>query len=81
MGIFPPCQSSEMVEKLLGSMCGKIKDDPLIEKSKIKGTVVLKKKNVMDVKDVGASFLDRVYEIFGNGISLQLISSLQFDPG
>ncbi|KAH6816454.1 PLAT/LH2 domain-containing lipoxygenase family protein [Perilla frutescens var. frutescens] len=81
MGIFPPCQSSEVLEKLTGSVCGKIKDEPKIEKRKIKGTVVLMKKNVMDVTDVGASFIDRIYEIFGKGISLQLISALHFDPG
>lgn len=76
MGIFPPCECSEMWEKLVGSVCGKIKDGPEAEeKKKIKGTVVLKKKNVMDVTDVGASVIDRIYELCGKGVSLQLISS------
>lgn len=81
MGIFPPCNSSEILEKLLGSVCGKIKDEPKIETKKIRATVVLMKKNVMDVTDLGASILDRFHELCGRGISLQLISSLHFDPG
>ncbi|CAA2956206.1 probable linoleate 9S-lipoxygenase 5 isoform X2 [Olea europaea subsp. europaea] len=80
MGIFPPCSSSEMLEKLLGTVCGKIRDSPQIEKRKIKGTVVLRKKNFMGMTDVGASFLDRVYEIFRKGVSLQLISATHADP-
>lgn len=69
-----------MVGKLVGSVCGKIKDEPNFENKKIKGTVVLRKKNVMDVTDLGASIVDRVYEVFGKGISLRLISSQHFDP-
>ncbi|KAL6574437.1 Lox9p [Orobanche hederae] len=42
--------------------------------SGIKGSVVLKK-NKVDVTAVGALLLDRIYELFGKGISLQLISS------
>lgn len=80
MGIFPPCNSSEILEKLLGSVCGKIKDEPKIETKKIRATVVLMKKSVMDVTDLGASILDRFHELCGRGISLQLISSLHFDP-
>ncbi|KAL2509073.1 Linoleate 9S-lipoxygenase 5 [Forsythia ovata] len=80
MGIFPPCSSSEMFENLLGTVCGKIRDAPKIEEMKIKGTVVLMKKNVMEITDVGASFLDRVHEIFGKGVSLQLISASHADP-
>ncbi|KAG6432241.1 hypothetical protein SASPL_103816 [Salvia splendens] len=76
MGIFPPCDSSEVMEKLLGSVCGKTRDDPI---PKIEGKVVLMKKNVMDSTDLWASFVDRVHELFGRGISLQLISSEHFD--
>jgi hypothetical protein len=43
---------------------------------KIKGTVVLMKKNVLDFNDFHASVLDRVHELFGQGVSLQLISLL-----
>ncbi|KAH6816455.1 PLAT/LH2 domain-containing lipoxygenase family protein [Perilla frutescens var. frutescens] len=64
-----------MWEKFLGSVCGKIKDEPKIEQQKIKGTVVLKKKNVMDVTDIGASFLDRFHELFGKGVSFRLIGA------
>ncbi|KAL6971462.1 linoleate 9S-lipoxygenase [Sarracenia purpurea var. burkii] len=48
---------------------------------KIKGRVVLMKKNVLDMDDVGASFLDRVHECFGKGVSLQLISAHHGEPG
>ncbi|XP_024959157.1 probable linoleate 9S-lipoxygenase 5 [Cynara cardunculus var. scolymus] len=40
----------------------------------IKGRVVLIKKNLLDLNDLGASALDRIHELFGNNISLQLIS-------
>ncbi|KAF5786360.1 putative linoleate 9S-lipoxygenase [Helianthus annuus] len=50
-------------------------------KKPIKGTVVLMKKNVLDVKDFGASFFDWVYEtIFHKRVSIQLISSTHCDP-
>lgn len=78
------CECSEMWEKVVGCVCGKIKDEPEVEakkKRKVKGTVVLKKKNLMDVTDVGASVVDRIYELLGKGISLQLISSHLPDSG
>lgn len=74
------CNCTEMWENLVGCVCGEIKDEAKIEQ-KIKGYVVLKKKNVMDVTDVGASLLDRIHELFGKGVSLQLISSSCADPG
>ncbi|XP_021817422.1 probable linoleate 9S-lipoxygenase 5 [Prunus avium] len=42
---------------------------------KIKGTVVLMKKNVLDFNDFNASVLDRVHELVGQRVSLQLISA------
>ncbi|KAL6278608.1 hypothetical protein ACE6H2_022209 [Prunus campanulata] len=42
---------------------------------KIKGTVVLMKKNVLDFNDFNASVLDGVHELLGQGVSLQLISA------
>ncbi|KAK4478086.1 hypothetical protein RD792_017351 [Penstemon davidsonii] len=69
-----------MVENFFGTVCGKIKDEPETERRKIKGSVVLMKKNVVDVTDVGASLLDRFHEVFGKGVSLQLISAVHFDP-
>ncbi|XP_043691955.1 probable linoleate 9S-lipoxygenase 5 [Telopea speciosissima] len=47
---------------------------------KIKGSVVLMKKNVLDLTSISDSLLDRVYELFGKGVSLQLISALNTDP-
>ncbi|XP_062084763.1 probable linoleate 9S-lipoxygenase 5 [Humulus lupulus] len=48
---------------------------------KIKGNVVLMKKNVLDFNDFNASFLDRVHELFGQRVSLQLVSAVNGDPG
>ncbi|KAG6428048.1 hypothetical protein SASPL_112296 [Salvia splendens] len=72
-----------MWENLVGCVCGKIKDEPSAkQQKKIKGTVVLKKKkNVMDVTDIRASLVDRIHELMGKGISLQLVSSHSADPG
>ncbi|XP_043721257.1 probable linoleate 9S-lipoxygenase 5 [Telopea speciosissima] len=49
-------------------------------KKKIKGSVVLMKKNVLDFNDLHSSVLDRVHEFLGKGVSLQLISAVHGDP-
>ncbi|KAL6545697.1 Lox4p [Orobanche gracilis] len=46
---------------------------------KIKGKVVLMKKNVLDFNDLSASVLDTVHELVGQKVSLQLISSVNTD--
>ena len=51
------------------------------DKKKIEGTVVLMKKNVLDFNDFNAPVLDRVHELFGQGVSLQLVSAVHGDPG
>ncbi|PQQ09332.1 linoleate 9S-lipoxygenase 5 chloroplastic [Prunus yedoensis var. nudiflora] len=48
--------------------------------SKIRGEVVLMKKNVMDFTDIRASFTDRIFELLGKGVSMQLISKNQPEP-
>ncbi|XP_042517026.1 probable linoleate 9S-lipoxygenase 5 [Macadamia integrifolia] len=50
------------------------------KKKKIKGSVVLMKKNVLDFNDLHASVLDRVHEFLGKGVSIQLISAVHCDP-
>ncbi|KAL6278606.1 hypothetical protein ACE6H2_022207 [Prunus campanulata] len=50
------------------------------EGKKIKGRVVLMKKNVLDLNDFKASVLDRVHELLGKAVSLRLISSVKGDP-
>ncbi|CAI0460073.1 unnamed protein product [Linum tenue] len=50
------------------------------QKREIKGTVVLMKKNVLEFNDFNASIIDRFDELFGRGVSLQLISSVHGDP-
>ncbi|XP_010553735.1 PREDICTED: linoleate 9S-lipoxygenase 1-like [Tarenaya hassleriana] len=49
--------------------------------AKVKGTVVLMKKNVLDFNDFNASFLDRLTEFLGNKVTLRLISSDVADSG
>ncbi|KAL2463813.1 Linoleate 9S-lipoxygenase 5 [Forsythia ovata] len=68
-----------MLEKILETVCGKNGDEHKIDGKKIKGTLVLTKKSVMDSTDLCASFLDRVHELFGKGVSLQLISAVHGD--
>ncbi|XP_042491493.1 probable linoleate 9S-lipoxygenase 5 [Macadamia integrifolia] len=60
-------------------MWNKLHGDTGEKKMKIKGSVVLMKKNVLDFNDLHASMLDRVHEFFGKGVSLQLISSVNGD--
>lgn len=61
----------------------KVEDDDRdgIRKKKIKGRVVLMKKNVLDLNDFSASVVDRLDEFLGRKVSLQLISSVNADPG
>lgn len=46
---------------------------------KIEGTVVLMKKNVVEVADLGALVIDDLHELFGNRVSLQLVSARNSD--
>ncbi|KAI3973929.1 hypothetical protein MKX01_030505 [Papaver californicum] len=55
-------------------------DDPNKKIVKVKGRVVLMKKNTLDLTDYGASILDRVHELCGKGVCLQLVSSDGADP-
>ncbi|KAJ4967626.1 hypothetical protein NE237_014327 [Protea cynaroides] len=50
-------------------------------KKKIKGSVVLMKKNVLDFNDSQAWVRDRIHEFLGRPVSLQLISAVNGDPG
>ncbi|XP_031113123.1 probable linoleate 9S-lipoxygenase 5 [Ipomoea triloba] len=84
MAILSPC-STQMLERVLEMICGKNRDEPKEESNnngaiKIKGKVALMKKNVLDLKDVGAALVDRIHEVFGKGISLQLVSAVHADP-
>ncbi|KAM1221580.1 hypothetical protein ACFX13_009430 [Malus domestica] len=45
----------------------------------INETVVLMKKNVLDFNDLNASILNGVYELVGQWVSLQLISTIHAD--
>ncbi|KAJ0014666.1 hypothetical protein Pint_19858 [Pistacia integerrima] len=46
---------------------------------KIKGTVVLMKKNALDFNDLHAGILDGIHELVGKRISLQLVSAVNTD--
>ena len=68
-------EEEEMIHSIVGAITGEN------DKKKIKGTVVLMKKNVLDFNDFNASVLDRVHELLGQGVSLQLVSAVHGDPG
>lgn len=67
-----------MLSHIVEAFTGKNEEE---NKKKIKGKVVLMKKNVLDFNDFGGSVLDRVHELLGQKVSLQLISSINGDPG
>ncbi|CAI0466095.1 unnamed protein product, partial [Linum tenue] len=83
----------KMLQKVMESCCVQPRDIAITENgstssssttnnstNKIMGTVVLMKKNVLDLHDVKASFLDRIHELLGKGVSIHLISSVHPDP-
>ncbi|KAL3330107.1 hypothetical protein AABB24_034123 [Solanum stoloniferum] len=65
------------LEKIVEAISGRSEENG----KKVKGTVVLMKKNVLDFNDVNASLLDGVLEFLGKRVSLQLISAIHADPG
>ncbi|XP_026448665.1 probable linoleate 9S-lipoxygenase 5 [Papaver somniferum] len=71
---------TEVFGKCLGLKEDERDNDPTRQTVKVKGTVVLMKKNTLDMTDYGASILDRVHELCGKGVCLQLISSDNADP-
>ena len=46
---------------------------------RLKGTVVLMRKNVLDLNDFGATIIDGVAEFIGKGVTCQLVSSTIVD--
>ena len=64
----------EMLKGIVDTLTGKHE-----EEKKIKGRVVLMKKNVLDFNDLGASILDRLHELVGQTVTLHLISSVHSD--
>lgn len=50
-------------------------------RKRVKGRVVLMKKGVLDFHDIKANVVDRVHELLGKGVSIQLISATSPDPG
>ncbi|KAL5541595.1 hypothetical protein UlMin_009305 [Ulmus minor] len=70
-----------MTNKVMEKFCLKPNEkEIIIESKKITATVVLMKKNVLDFHDIKASLLDRIHELFGKGVSMQLVSSVHPDP-
>lgn len=51
------------------------------ENMKIKGTVVLIKENLEGLMEFSESLMDRLHEMLGRKISLQLISAVNCDSG
>ncbi|KAL3516082.1 hypothetical protein ACH5RR_022984 [Cinchona calisaya] len=67
-----------MLNKFVESITGGTHDNDT-KLQKIKGTVVLMKKYVLDFNDFNASVVDRLDEFLGKKVSLQLISSVKGD--
>ncbi|GMP40270.1 hypothetical protein CsSME_00010782 [Camellia sinensis var. sinensis] len=51
------------------------------DEKKIKGTVVLMKKSLLDFDGLSLPLVDRIEEVVGQKVSLQLISAVNGDPG
>ncbi|KAL6517807.1 Lox4p [Orobanche minor] len=68
-----------MLQGMVESLIRGRGDDEEGGERKIKGKVVLMKKNVLDFNDLSASVLDTVHELVGQKVSLQLISSVNTD--
>jgi linoleate 9S-lipoxygenase len=49
------------------------------KQARLKGTVVLMRKNVLDLNDFGAAVIDGISEFLGKGVTCQLISSTLVD--
>jgi linoleate 9S-lipoxygenase len=49
------------------------------KQARLKGTVVLMRKNVLDLNDFGAAVIDGISEFLGMGVTCQLISSTLVD--
>uniref|UniRef100_J3LRW3 Lipoxygenase n=1 Tax=Oryza brachyantha TaxID=4533 RepID=J3LRW3_ORYBR len=62
-----------MLGGLIDSLTGSSKQ------SRLKGTVVLMRKNVLDLNDFGATVIDGLGEFVGKGVTCQLISSTAVD--
>lgn len=58
-----------------------IKRNRMEWKKEIKGRVVLMKKSLLYFPDIKSSIADRVYELLGKRVSIQLISASIPDPG
>ncbi|KAL4341617.1 hypothetical protein GQ457_08G009650 [Hibiscus cannabinus] len=68
-----------MLSHLLHAVAGDGNGSEKTKAEKIKGSVVLMRKNVLDFNDFHASFLDGFHELLGKGVSFQLISAENSD--
>ncbi|KAH0649219.1 hypothetical protein KY290_035173 [Solanum tuberosum] len=50
------------------------------DSKKVKGTVVMMNKNVLDFTDLASSLTGKIFDVLGQKVSFQLISSVQGDP-
>ncbi|XP_020277385.1 linoleate 9S-lipoxygenase 6-like [Asparagus officinalis] len=66
-----------MISGTIGGIVGGIFGD---KDAKVKGKVVLMKKNVLDVTNFAGTIIDEVAEFLGQSVSFQLVSSTVGDP-
>lgn len=62
---------------MLGGIIGGLTGN---KNARLKGSVVLMRKNVLDLTDFSATIIDGVTEFLGRGVTCQLISSTVVDP-
>ena len=62
---------------MLGGIIGGITGN---KNARLKGSLVLMRKNVLDLTDFGATVIDGITEFLGRGVTCQLISSTVVDP-
>jgi len=66
---------------MFGNLVNALEENNMNKRDRMRGTVILMKKNVLDFNDLSSSLLDRLHEFMGKRVSLQLISAFQTDSG
>lgn len=62
---------------MLGGIIGGLTGN---KNARLKGSLVLMRKNALDINDFGATVIDGISEFLGRGVTCQLVSSSLVDP-
>ncbi|KAL4556314.1 hypothetical protein LXL04_038961 [Taraxacum kok-saghyz] len=72
-------QTCTCMDNIFRKVSNMVLGENSVDKTAVKGKVVLMKKNLLDFNDLGASVLDRAHELLGQHISIQFISATHAD--